>query len=115
MLTLRGHPSVYAADIGMSEYKDEEHLLTASLTARILVTHNAADFVLLHDAWMRWSRKWRVHRPHSGILVLPNGTLIARIVELLCAFADSGRLPITNKLYVWDGMQWAKHTPSRRY
>lgn len=113
MLTERGHPSVYAADLGMARHKDDEHLLAASLRARILVTNNIRDFELLHDAWVRWSRKWHVRPSHFGILTIPNGTTIERIIELLCDFADTMPLPITNTMYIWDGSAWEKHQTPR--
>lgn len=97
----------------MARHNDDEHLLAASLRARILVTNNIRDFVLLHDAWIRWSRKWHVHSSHSGILALPNGTPIERTVELLCHFVNGVPLPVTNTMYIWDGSDWEKYQTPR--
>lgn len=47
------------------------HLAEAAEAGRILITHNRNDFILLHRAWHRWSRRWGVYRLHAGILIIP--------------------------------------------
>ena len=71
LLRFRGHDVVTARELGLEDAADDVHLLAAIQDGRIFVTHNRADFVLLHYAWRRWTRVWRLTQPHSGILVVP--------------------------------------------
>lgn len=59
MLRAAGHDIVTARDLGLDHASDDEHLLTAAQQVRILVSHNRADFVLLHTAWQRWTAAWQ--------------------------------------------------------
>src|SRR5215213_6915466 len=54
---------------------DYEHLLYAAQQHWILLTHNAADFRLLHGAWHVWAAAWGLPSPptHTGILIPPQG------------------------------------------
>ncbi|MEA2641271.1 MAG: hypothetical protein QOF51_2665 [Chloroflexota bacterium] len=53
----------------------------------MLVTHDRADFILLHDAWVSWSIAFGMTLPaHFGILVLdaaPHQQLAAVILDML--------------------------------
>jgi len=73
LLRVAGHVAVTARDLGLEEASDDEQLLTAAQHDRIFVTHNESDFILLHDAWQRWSATWGVPAQHAGILIIPQG------------------------------------------
>lgn len=97
-----GHDIVTADELSLSAATDAEHLLAAAEDKRVLLTYNARDFLLLHDAWRRWSTAWRVMRHHAGILILtaPPALSIpesAREVDALLA----AQLPLTDQLYRW--------------
>lgn len=83
---------------------DYDVLRIAARERRILVTHNAKHFVLLHHAWLRWSHDWGVSPVHSGILVpyqglaLSPGEIVFHLDELLA----SG-WTLTNELYLYTG------------
>lgn len=57
-----GHLVATARERGRERAGDDEQLLVATLYAEILLSHNEKDFVLLHDARLRWSRAWNVNR-----------------------------------------------------
>lgn len=82
-----GHAATTAREVGSARAGDPEQLLVASSRREILVTHNARDFILLHQAWLRWQQAWGVSQPHHGILVIPQGPAeqnaarLARFVE----------------------------------
>ena len=48
------HDVLTTARHGQIRATDERQLLTAYQLGRILVTHNARDFVLAHHAWRLW-------------------------------------------------------------
>jgi hypothetical protein len=52
-----------AADAGMIQRSDEDHLSTACASERVLFTFNVADYCVLHQAWMVQGRF------HAGIIV----------------------------------------------
>lgn len=66
-----GHSAITTRDLNLLKASDAEQLLVASLRQRIFVTHNRADYELLHDAWGRWSKEWGVSVSHYGITVIP--------------------------------------------
>ncbi len=68
-----GHSVESARSTNREDRHDEDQLLYAATAGRILITHNRRDFLLLHDAWRRWTRAWTVERAHAGILVLQQG------------------------------------------
>ncbi len=72
LLLSGGHIATTAREMGMETARDERILLTAANCALIVVTHNVKDFRLLPDAWLRWSRAWRVEPIHAGILLIPD-------------------------------------------
>ena len=71
LLRVAGHDVIETRAIGRPRATDDELLLFAANARRIFVTHNEKDFILLHDAWRRWSSAWGVAVFHAGILVLP--------------------------------------------
>jgi hypothetical protein len=52
---------------------DDEQLLVASQLGYTFLTHNESDFILLHDAWHRWSAAWGIEAGHGGIIIVPQG------------------------------------------
>ena len=66
-----GHDVLTTRERHLTRASDDEQLLVASQQGRVLITHNARDFVLLHNAWRRWSAAWQVTAVHAGILVIP--------------------------------------------
>jgi hypothetical protein len=95
-----GHDVAWAIAEGRRSAKDGEHLLRAAQARRILVTHNRADFELLHDAWMRWSAAWGAEAAHGGILIIPQPTDVSpiRIVRDITRFMRSG-VAFENEMY----------------
>jgi hypothetical protein len=73
LLRLAGHTAMTARDLGRERSTDDEHLLVASQLGHIFLTHNEEDFILLHDAWLRWSAGWGVVTRHAGVLIVPQG------------------------------------------
>jgi hypothetical protein len=49
---------------------DGSQLLYAADRGWIILTHNRADFTMLHDAWHLWAHAWRVDPKHAGIIIL---------------------------------------------
>ena len=99
-LQARGHGAFTARGMRLEAATDDEHLLTASHRGWILVTHNRDDFVLLHEAWLRWSGAWGVTLEHAGILIVPHPPRvpIAQAAQELDAFVARG-LPLRNELF----------------
>jgi hypothetical protein len=113
-LQLLGHSAVHGAHIHRGA-TDDVQLLEAVRQARVLITSNARDFILLHHAWTHWSRYWVEHpnpsvriiglwgpTPHSGILIVPNGWAPGRLAALIDAFFRA-RPPseVIGRLYRW--------------
>jgi hypothetical protein len=97
LLRAAGHDAVHCRSIFAVDPGDDRHLLEAKRQNRILVTHNGGDYILLHDAWRRWSQDWGVTAEHGGILVLPQSNA-AEVFRLIDVFL-SQNLPIRNELY----------------
>lgn len=89
-----------ASALGMAKAKDAAHLLVAAQQGRVFVTHNAGHYKVLHDAWLLWSREWRVAPAHAGILILPHEQP-AILSRELAVFFTLG-LPLTNECYSWQ-------------
>jgi hypothetical protein len=92
---------------GRKGANDEEHLWLAAQHGWILVTHNAADFRMLHRAWLLWNVPLR----HAGILVLPQqpGTLARQMALDIDALLQS-HPPLENRLYGWQPRTgWVPH------
>jgi len=99
-LESRGHDVTSAAQDGLRSATDDEHSLRAADLSRVLVTHNWHDFLLLHDAWRRWTAAWSVERGHAGIVIVqqPPNLPSDRAAHDVAGFAQSGR-PLRNELY----------------
>ena len=71
-----------AAEAGMINRQDGDHLIAASAGARVLFTYNTSDYCALHQSWMS------LERPHAGIIVAPQqqysvGEELRRIMRLI--------------------------------
>lgn len=114
LLRIAGHDVVTAVDLGLQRADDDVHLTEAAEAGRILVTYNRDDFILLHRAWQRWSRRWGVHRSHAGILVIPQ---FPHWQPARAAVEMEGivrQAPINDELYTYDwqtGTGWRREPP----
>jgi hypothetical protein len=95
------HDVLTTNEAGLLDADDDLHLLVAAKAGRILLTHNGADFQLLHRAWHRWARAWQVQPVHGGILVIPQAPHWA--IERAVVEVDRiSQLPLSNQLYLFD-------------
>ena len=97
-LRASSHSVVTTFELGAERQPDGEQLLIAATNRWILLTHNRADFELLHDAWLRWSAAWDITPTHAGILVLPQGRPPIMISSHINALVDD-RDP-SNELHI---------------
>jgi hypothetical protein len=110
LLQMRGHGVVHARDHSKGS-TDGAQLLVAARAGWIVVTCNQRDFLLLHDAWLRWSHDWGVKPEHSGILLVRNHWSAAQVTERVHDFFATPR-PISNHLYRWINEQaWVQQPP----
>jgi hypothetical protein len=73
---------VTAADAEMINRDDQDHLVTATASGRVLYTFNTADYCVLHQGWMTQGRS------HAGIIVAPQqryavGEELRRLMRLM--------------------------------
>lgn len=109
-LQRRGHDAVTTSQLGNKGLRDVQQLLVAIRTGRILVTHDARDFPMLHEAWHELARLWGVTRPvlHPGILIMPPTRRLAadeaaRLIDELLARVGT----VENRLFDWKiGQGW---------
>ena len=112
LLDALGHSTLHAR-VHAKGAGDDAQLLIAARDNRVLVTCNRKDFVLLHDAWQRWSQEWGVHPQHAGILVVRNEWTPQSIAERVDAFFALGR-PTANRLYRYVAERgWVEHMAPR--
>jgi len=79
-LRLRHYDVVSAHEGQRWGLTDAEQLGLAASQGRVIVTFNVADFVVLHDDWLRSGRT------HAGIVVseqLPISVMVRRLLNLL--------------------------------
>lgn len=98
-LPARGHSVRHARDEGQAHAGDEAILLYTARRGWVLVTHNRADFRLLHAAWQCWRAAWRMTEQHAGILIIeqrPTDELAPALEHVLKAAP-----PLTGTLYEW--------------
>jgi hypothetical protein len=111
LLRATNHTVIAARDIQFKHAKDDLHLLVASQRGWILVSHNEGDFVLLRDAWRRWSAAWGVAEPHAGIAIVPQfpratSSQVAQALDELINMRPS----LTNELHFWRPTSgWHRH------
>jgi hypothetical protein len=86
---------------------DPSLLLTANTLDRVFVTHNTADFRLLHTAWQTWSKAWDVRECpiHSGMLLIHSATGYdpERMALTIESLPRSGAMQesLRNHLWIW--------------
>lgn len=116
LLRQAGHSLLTASDVGLANVGDHEQLITATKMRRVLVSHNAKDYRLLHDAWRRWTEVWRITRPHAGILIIPQPPTWSspRAAHEIADFF-SLELVIENELYEWrrGTRRWERRAGAR--
>jgi hypothetical protein len=97
LLRERGHHITYTHTRGEMRAGDERQLLTALDLQASLITHNYADFVLLHRAWHLWTARWKITEPHPAIIVLLQGheSFLSQQMDALLLAGE----PIVNRLY----------------
>ena len=112
LLQANGHTVITAKSLGLAGAGDDEHLLTAMHLGRTLVTYDA-DFIVLHNAWRRWSADWRVSPQHFGVLLTPQPPVSSALqgAHALNAILASG-YPLTNQLYRWTAHSGWIHHPN---
>lgn len=92
----------------MARAKDAEQLVVATQQNRVIITHNAGDFKLLHDAWRIWSQEWQIFTAHPGILI-PKQMQPSAIAHYIDVFL-SQVLPLPNELYFWKNQGgWTRY------
>jgi len=101
----RGHSVSTARDLQLRSASDATQFLTAAELGAILIMANRKDFVLLHDAWTRWSVAWGVIRPHPGVIVVevwPDDRSADEIEDLV-----GGDHSFVNELWRWRNNRWS--------
>jgi hypothetical protein len=105
LLRRGGNSAVTARQLGRERGRDHEHLAFAAQRGLILVTCNARDYRLLHDAWLNWPEVWQMtSRPqHAGILIVPHRApsgVTPAIGGLIRSVGDPSGL--ANQLFEWN-------------
>lgn len=96
-----GHDAIHVRDLGTFRRSDADHLLAATRDGRIVVTHNRKDYLLLHDAWHRWTLAWTVLDQHAGVLCLPHNLQPHALFVAIDVFLSSD-FPIANEVYTYS-------------
>jgi hypothetical protein len=113
LLRSYGHVVYATYDEGRSTATDGSELLYAADRGWIVLTHNRADFLMLHDAWHLWSHSWNVRPEHAGIIVLEpvQSPLQAEIATLVHEICEQNAL--TNMIFVWKRATGWERNPRR--
>jgi hypothetical protein len=117
-LIFLGDDALDARGVLQHATKDHQHLAMATRLGRVLVTHNATDFLLLHLAWREWFDEFgQSPQPeHAGILLLPQPPELSaiEIADLIHAFvAERTMAGLRNRLFQWSKQgEWAEITPT---
>lgn len=102
-----GIDAVATREAGTKGWGDARQLHFATAQRRIIVTCNAGDFALLHEALTLWARREGSRDPsHAGILVVPNGSRIslADLTRLVAAFANEHDAEdLAGRCFAWSG------------
>lgn len=117
LLAAAGHPARTAVAVGRLGRWDAEQLLYAAEQGWTIVTHNRRDYHALHEAWLTWSPRWRVPRPHAGILILDQGERLTAgdYAAALLALLGGNAPPLANRAYDWfarGGGRWERWRPA---
>jgi predicted nuclease of predicted toxin-antitoxin system len=112
-----GHDTVSANHLGHKGRTDAEQLLIATNLGRILVTYDRDDSLLLHEAWLEWSRAWDVPRTHAGIIVIHpvRGFTVDDIARSVHDGLSRESTPLANRIVGWKHhLGWYElRTPGR--
>lgn len=117
LLRRRGHAVIATRDLTLERAPDDVQLVAAHSRGLILVTHNADDFLLLHNAWLTWHLVWGVPPapPHPGIINLEQRP----IDELDLALEQFLRraIPLANEMVTWrrNSGWWLWNIEARRW
>jgi hypothetical protein len=95
-----GHSVISTHDEGREGSPDPHQLFYVTEHNCVLITHNANDFKLLHDAWHLWTYRWQLPHRHAGIIIAPQTRgytppVVAEHVHALTRQEDT----FTNALY----------------
>lgn len=103
LLERAGHSAITTPQASNLRAWDVEQLLFAVGAGRTLLTHNRRDFRTLHDAWTRWSPRWRQPEPHAGILILDQGHSLRAVhyVAAIHTFLDNAPESLANLTFDW--------------
>ena len=91
--------------LGHKGQSDAFQLLRAAELGRVVVTHNVAEFDLLHEAWLAWSDAWQAQRQsnHAGILVMHPSKSITPVDLGYAILVILRSVDVTtNRLFSWD-------------
>ena len=82
----RGVGVTIAAELGMTDRSDEEHLAAASSQGRILFSFNASDYCRIHTELLTQGKS------HAGIILAPQqrysiGERVRRLLNLIAALS----------------------------
>jgi hypothetical protein len=79
LLVLLGHDAIGTTMAGNKGIDDAAQLFFALRSERVLLTHNARDFELIHRTLLLWSDYWDLPnaRRHAGILLFPDSGQLA--------------------------------------
>jgi len=93
---------------GLKRGHDPQHLLLASTSGWILVTHDQ-DFALLHEAWLDWSTAWGVTPRHYGVLLLTQTMKPPRLAREIHTLLR-GHPRLENRMYeLLASGTWKRH------
>jgi hypothetical protein len=114
LLNHMGYDAIGTTAAGNKGTSDADQLLFALRNDRVLLTHNAHDFELIHRTLRLWSDHWELPqvRRHAGVLLFPDSgqlpTAVAaheidRLAEVTSDFS--------NQFVMWrSGMGWTPVT-----
>jgi hypothetical protein len=110
-----GHSAITTQEISLAAGKDPVHLIGAAMKDRIIVTTNAGDFRMLHEAWLLWTAIWTISPQHAGILLVPQAGSFDRRARQIDALL-AGRTTLPNELWEWrnDSAGWTAYDPRER-
>lgn len=98
-----GHDTVSANYLGHKGRAGAEQLLIATNLGRVLVAYDRDDFMLLHEAWIVWSRALGVPRTHAGIIVQhPDRNLtVSDVAQAVDDGLSTESAPMVNRIFGW--------------
>ncbi len=105
VLWLLGYDALSTTQAGNKGATDPQQPLAATQMRCVLVTHNSADFRMLHEALQLWATLWGRSGAirHAGILIITPevGLKAPEMAEVVIELArrEAG---LTNRLFVWD-------------